>query len=62
MQIAHPIEIERADVASPRATQWTDCAQKPAAPKSRPDLATAMRAANVQDMTVSFFAYLLDDS
>jgi hypothetical protein len=59
-QTADPVEIERADVASARATQWTERAPKPAAPKSRPDLATAVRAGNVQDMTVSFFADLME--
>jgi hypothetical protein len=40
-QTADPVEIERADVASARATQWTERAATPAAPRSRepvPDL------------------------
>jgi hypothetical protein len=57
-------EIERADVASAKATQWTDRAKKPAAPKSRepiPDLETAVKSGNVDDMMASFLADLLED-
>jgi hypothetical protein len=62
-QTADPVEIERADVASARASQWTERAAKPAA-KSRepvPDLEIAVRAGNVADMTASFLADLLED-
>jgi hypothetical protein len=61
---ADPIEIERADVASARATQWTERVPKAVAAKSRepvPDLETAVRSGNVQDMTASFLADLLGD-
>jgi len=64
----HPAEIERADVASARATQWVDRADKGppmpsgARPKEPvPDLEDAVRAGNVEDMTASFLADLLDD-
>jgi TraM recognition site of TraD and TraG len=60
---ADPVEIERADVASARATQWTERAPKVAAAKSRepvPDLETAVRSGNVQHMTASFLAELLE--
>jgi hypothetical protein len=65
-QTADPLEIERADVASARATQWTERAKKPApqAAKSRddvPDLETAVKAGNVEDMTSAFLADLLAD-
>jgi hypothetical protein len=62
-QTADPVEIERADVASARATQWTDRAGK-GAPRSRepvPDLETAVRSGNVEDMTASFLADLMED-
>jgi hypothetical protein len=61
---ADPVEIERADIASARATQWTGRAPRPDAAKSRepvPDLATAVRSGNVEDMTASFLADLLED-
>jgi hypothetical protein len=61
---ADPVEIERADVASARATQWTERAPKVPPGKSRepvPDLETAVRSGNVQDMTASFLADLLGD-
>ena len=60
---ADPVEIERADVASARATQWTERAPKVVAQKSRepvPDMETAVRSGNVQDMTASFLADLLE--
>ncbi|MGY4177654.1 hypothetical protein ACVIHH_002945 [Bradyrhizobium sp. USDA 4518] len=64
-----PAEIERADVASARATQWTERATRPAkspniATKPRepvPDLETAVRSGNAQDATASFLAELLQD-
>jgi len=62
-QAADPAEIERADVASARATQWTERAAKPAAHESRapvPDLETAVKSGNVEDMTASFLADLLE--
>ena len=64
----HPAEIERADVASARANQWVDRADKGppkpsgARPKEPvPDLEDAVCAGNVEDMTASFLADLLDD-
>jgi hypothetical protein len=54
---ADSVEIERADVASDRATQWTERAPKAASANSRepsPDLETAVRSGNVQDRTASF--------
>jgi hypothetical protein len=48
---------KRADVASDRATQWTERAPKAASANSRepsPDLETAVRSGNVQDRTASF--------
>lgn len=63
-QTADPAEIERADVASARATQWTERAAKPAAQESRapvPDLETAVKSGNVEDMTASFLADLLEE-
>jgi hypothetical protein len=65
VQTADPVEIECADVASARATQWTERAPRRSAPRSRepvPDLETAVRAGNVQDMTASFLADLLEDN
>jgi hypothetical protein len=64
--IADTAEIERADVASAKSTQWTKRAAKPSggAPKSRdsvPDLDAAVKAGNVEDMTASFLADLLED-
>jgi hypothetical protein len=47
----HPAEIERADVASARATQWVDRADKSAKPRSKepaPDLEDAVRSGNVE--------------
>jgi hypothetical protein len=64
-QTVDPAEIERADVASARATQWTEWATKPTAAKPRepvPDLETAVRAGNAQDMTASFLADLLEEN
>lgn len=61
---ADPAEIERADVASARATQWTERATKPAAQESRapvPDLETAVKSGNVEDMTASFIADLMEE-
>jgi hypothetical protein len=63
-QTADPAEIERADVASARATQWTERAAKPAAQESRapvPDLETAVKTGNVGDMTASFLADMMDE-
>jgi hypothetical protein len=63
-QSADPAEIERADVASARATQWTERAARPAGGESRapvPDLDTAVKAGNVEDMTASFLADMMDD-
>ena len=60
-----PAEIERADVASARATQWVDRGDKvppkhpPKAPV--PGLEEAVRSGNVKDVTASFLADLLDD-
>jgi hypothetical protein len=64
--VADTVEIERADVASAKATQWTGRAAKPSggAPKSReevPDLDHAVKSGNVEDMTTSFLADLLAD-
>lgn len=62
-QTADPVEIERADVASARASQWTERAAKPAT-KSRepvPDLETAVKSGNIEHMTASFLADLLED-
>lgn len=61
--VADTAEIERADVASAKATQWTGRAAKPIL-KSRnpvPDLETAVKSGNVEDMTASFLADLLND-
>lgn len=61
--VADQIEIERADVASAKATQWTGRAAK-LIQKSRdpvPDLETAVKSGNVEDMTASFLADLLND-
>ncbi|GAB1716957.1 MAG: hypothetical protein NTAFB05_19990 [Nitrobacter sp.] len=61
---ADPAAIERADVASARATQWTERATRPAAHDSRapvPDLETAVKSGNVEDMTASFLADLLEE-
>lgn len=60
---ADAAEIERADVASARATQWTERA-RPAASEARapaPDLETAVKSGNVEDMTASFLADLLEE-
>jgi hypothetical protein len=59
----HPAEIERADVASARATQWTERgdATKPRTKEPVPDLEDAVRSGNVEDMTASFLADLLED-
>jgi len=56
-------EIDRADVASAKATQWTERSAKPAARwrQSVPDLETAVRSGNVEDMTASFLAELLEE-
>ncbi|WP_375157911.1 hypothetical protein [Bradyrhizobium sp. RDT46] len=61
-----PVEIEHADVASAKATQWTERAARPAsaAPKSReavPDLDASVKSGNIEDATASFLADLLDD-
>jgi hypothetical protein len=56
-----------ADVASARATQWTDRATRPAASAAAKakepamDVATAMRSGDVDDMRSSFLADLLGD-
>ena len=62
------VEIDRADVMSAKATQWTDRATKPAQPaaaaKAREpamDVAAAMKSGDVDDMTSSFLADLLGD-
>lgn len=63
-QSADPVEIERADVVSARATQWTERAAKPAAKESRPpvpDLETAVKTGNVGDMTASFLADMMEE-
>jgi hypothetical protein len=70
--LADPVEIERADVASAKATQWTERAKPaPASPaparaakeavKDAPDLETAVRSGDVNDMTASYLAELLDE-
>lgn len=62
-QTADPVEIERADIASAQASQWTERAPKMVL-KARnpvPDLETAVKSGNVEDMTVSFLADLLND-
>jgi hypothetical protein len=63
--VADTAEIERADVASAKATQWTGRASKPpVAPRSRepvPDLETSVKSGNVEDMTAAFLADLLED-
>ncbi|MGY4480154.1 hypothetical protein ACVILL_007568 [Bradyrhizobium sp. USDA 3364] len=62
-QTVDPAEIERADVASARATQWTERATRPAAAPREPipDLETAVRSGNAQDATASFLAELLQE-
>jgi hypothetical protein len=63
-QAADPVEIERADVASARATQWTQRAAKTFVTKSCepiPDLETAIKSGNIDDMTAAFLADLLSD-
>jgi intracellular multiplication protein IcmO len=61
---ADPVEIERADVASAKATQWTERATNPSPAKSRApvqDLETAVRSGDAQNMTASYLAELLKD-
>jgi len=64
--VADRVEIDRADVMSAKATQWTDRAAKPAAPAAAAaaparDVKAGAKAGDVDDMTSSFLADLLED-
>jgi hypothetical protein len=58
-----PGEIERADVASAKATQWTDRGKAPgkSAAKSDADLENALRSRDADTVTSAFLADLLEE-
>jgi hypothetical protein len=56
-----PGEIERADVASARATAWPERASKPPAGRPQQNVNDAARSGDAAGMTAAFLADLLDE-